>query len=115
MKRILIVLAFLVVAAGVLWFATGGLQRTAQGRIETALAAEGLPQPLAACMGERLAERLSLAQLRRIERAMAGGADEGSQSSASILLVLESVRRIDDPEIIEVVAGSAAICALGGE
>lgn len=70
---------------------------------------------MAACVGERLADRLSLAQLRRIEQAMESEAGEGPATSASVLVLLERVRRIGDPEIIEIAAGTAAVCALGSE
>ncbi len=114
MKRALVVIGLFVAAGIGLWLATGGIQRTARDRIGAALVAEGLPQPMASCMGERLAERLSLAQMRRIEQAMAGGADEGQGSSGGVLVMLERIRRIDDPEILDIAAGTAAICAFGG-
>ena len=108
MKRIALVAALLVVAAAVIWFATGGVERSAQARIETALVEQGLPQPFAACMADRLATRLSVSQLRELE-----GAFAREDRARTVSEMLESARGIEDRAIVETAAASAAICAFG--
>ncbi|MDQ4086666.1 MAG: hypothetical protein M3177_01410 [Pseudomonadota bacterium] len=76
-------------------------------RLRTGLMNAGLSEPIAACMAERMAGRLSLVQLRRMSdlpRAReAGGLDE----------FLHRVRSLRDGEILRVTAGAAARCAAG--
>ena len=105
-------LAILFVAVAIVWAATGGLDRMAADRIETALVEQGLPQPLAYCMGERLSQRLSFGQLRTLQAA----AEDATTSERQFVLpaFLERIRRLDDPHIVEVAASSAAICAFAG-
>lgn len=110
MKRLLIVLALLAVVGAVVWATLGGgLQGTAEDRLEAELTARGLPQPMAACMAERMAERLSVFQLNKLkELAPEEGEADGPLSVAELL---ERVRRVDDAEVLEVTASSAAVCA----
>jgi len=113
MKRILIVLALLVVGGVVLWATVGGgLQATVEDRLEHELVARGLPQPMAECMAGRMAERLSVAQLRKLEnlRAEDGEAD----IPLGIAELLDRIRRVGDSEVLEVAASSAAVCAFAG-
>ena len=75
-------------------------------RLRTGLMNAGLSEPLAACMAERMADRLSLMQLRRLgdlPRAReAGGLDE----------FLHRVRALGDREILAVIASAGAGCAV---
>ena len=75
------------------------------------MVAAGLPQPMAECMAGRMADRLSIDQLRKLEslRPEEGEAD----IPLNIAEFLERVRRVDDPEVLEVSTTSAAICAFG--
>ena len=87
----------------------GGLQDTAEVRLEDEFVARGLPQPMAGCMAERMAQRLSVLQLRKLENLRA---QEGERAiPLSIAEFLERVRRVDDGEVLEVAASSAAVCA----
>ena len=108
MKRILVGLTIILAVAGGIWFAAGGPSRTIEHRIAADLVDNGLPQPMAGCMAGRMATRLSLAQLRRLQAAFAQD-DHGE--AATVSGALESIRQIDDPETIEVAASSAALCA----
>ncbi|QPC99513.1 hypothetical protein [Qipengyuania soli] len=112
MKRVLLVIVVLLIAGGAVWFFTGGPERVARQRIESELVARGLPQPMAECMATRMSEQLSIAQLRKLEalKPEAGEADV----PMTVAGVLERVRRVGDPEVVEVTATSAAICAFGG-
>lgn len=102
----------LLVVAGAVWYFTGGPERVARQRIESELLARGLPQPMAECMATRMSEQLSIAQLRKLE---ALKPEEGEADvPLTVAGVLERVRRVGDPEAVEVTATSAAICAFGG-
>ena len=108
MRKIVIIVAVLLVGIGAwVWF--GGFERVTAGRIETALAERGVPQPIAACMGTRLSERLSLSQLRELERLGEREAEAGMPTST--VEFLERIRSVEDRELIEVVGTSAAICS----
>jgi len=113
MKRILIVLALLVVGGLVLWATVGGgLQATVEDRLEDEFVARGLPQPMAECMAGRMAQRLSVTQLRKLENLRAE--DGEGDVPLSIAELLERVRRVGDSEVLEVAASSAAVCAFAG-
>ncbi|WP_370189382.1 hypothetical protein [Qipengyuania sp.] len=110
MKQLLIVLALLALAGAILWATVGGgLQGSVEDRLEAEFVARGLPQPMAECMAGRMAERLSVNQLRKLEKL---APEEGEADvPLSMAEVLERIRRVDDPEVLEVAAGSAAVCA----
>ena len=113
MKRALIVAALLVVAGVIVWATIGGgLQSTVEDRLETEMVARGVPQPMAECMAGRMAERLSVAQIRKLEDLRAQ--DGETQVPLSVAEFLERVRRVGDNEVVEVTASSAAICAFSG-
>ena len=64
-----------------------------EARLRAGLVEAGLSEPLAACMAERMVDRLSLMQLRRIaDLKHAGRAD-------SLDTFLHRVRSLRDPEI----------------
>ena len=112
MKRVAIILAVLVIAGLILWATVGGgFQGSVEDRLEDEMVAAGLPQPMAECMAGRMADWLSIGQLRKLEslRPEEGEAD----IPLNIAEFLERVRRVDDPEVLEVSATSAAICAFG--
>jgi hypothetical protein len=78
-----------------------------EARLRTGLINAGLPRPLAACMAERMVDRLSLAQLMRI-------ADlPRAREAETIDAFLRRVRALGDPEILGVATSSAGLCAIG--
>ncbi|MCW4462316.1 hypothetical protein OK349_11420 [Sphingomonas sp. BT-65] len=78
-----------------------------EDRLRTGLVNAGLPRPLAACMAERMVDRLSLAQLMRL-------ADlPRAREAESVDRFLRRVRALGDPEILSVTSSSAALCATG--
>lgn len=78
-----------------------------EARLRTGLVNAGLPRPLAACMAERMVDRLSLAQLMRI-------ADlPKAREAESVDKFLRRIRSLGDPEIVAVATSSAALCATG--
>ena len=77
-----------------------------EDRLRTGLRSAGLPAPLSACMAERMVDRLSLLQLRR----MAGLPK--ARDSQTLDQFLYRLRSLGDPEIVAVASSSAAVCAL---
>ena len=98
MIRNLAILAALLASAGC-------VSKLAQGRVERALINAGLSESNAACMAERMTDRLSIAQLRKLERL------EGEKRS--IADYVAAVRRVGDAEALSVIATSAALCTTG--
>lgn len=111
MRRAVLVLFVLVLVGVSAWLYFGGIERVTASRIERTLVARGIPEPMAGCMAVRMADRLSLAQLRRLERL---GPDEGeSAEPRSAGDLLARLRRVDDPEAVQIAATAAAVCAFG--
>jgi hypothetical protein len=75
-----------------------------EARLRAGLINAGLAEPLAACMAERMADRLSLAQLSRI------GDLPRARQSVSLDELLHRVRALRDAQILTVTASSAALC-----
>ncbi|QZD89064.1 hypothetical protein K3148_09465 [Qipengyuania aurantiaca] len=109
MRKAIIWIAVLAIVGMGLWGYFGGFERVTAGRIESALVTRGVPQPVAACMGTRLSERLTISQLRDLERIGEREAEAGLPTST--VEFLERIRSVEDAELIEVVGTSAAICS----
>ena len=76
-----------------------------EAKLRTGLINAGLPRPMAACMAERMVDRLSLKQLMRI-------ADlPRAREAESVPQFLKRVRALGDLEILAVATSSAALCA----
>lgn len=90
--------------------ALGACSSLAKPTVETALRDAGLQAPMAACMAKRMTDRLSIAQLQKLERLK--GAPGEKVSDLSLSDMMARVRRIDDPEVVAVVTSSGAACAL---
>jgi hypothetical protein len=78
-----------------------------EARLRSGLENAGLSRPMAACMAQRMADRLSLMQLRRI------GDLPYASSSVSVSEFLHRVRALGDAQILGVSSSSAALCAVG--
>ncbi|MEJ7927752.1 hypothetical protein WG908_13430 [Sphingobium sp. AN641] len=78
-------------------------------RLRAGLMDAGLSPRLATCMAQRMADRLSLVQLRRLQSlASLRKADVGS---LSVDRFLYKVRALEDPEIFVVTSKAAINCA----
>lgn len=85
---------------------------TPETRIRNALVDAGLSKPVAACMADRMVDRLSLGQLNKLR-----GLGKLQDKSAKKLSIEEFVKRtkaLQDSEILSVVTTSGVICAIGG-
>ncbi len=109
MRRVLIVVVVLALLGVGAWAWFGGFQQVTAARIETTLVERGVPRPMASCMGARMADRLTLSQLRKLRQL--GPADGESAVPISTRELLARLRRVDDPEAMRIAATSAAICA----
>lgn len=82
---------------------------TPETRLRTGLVNAGLSQSIAACMADRMVDRLSLLQLRRLG-SLASLKDKNA-GDLSLNQFLHKVRALKDPEILTVTTSSAALCA----
>lgn len=78
-----------------------------EARLRHGLENAGLSRAMAACMAERMVDRLSLLQLRRI------GDLPYASSSISVSEFLHRIRALGDAQILGVASSSAALCAAG--
>ena len=83
---------------------------TPEARLRTGLNNAGLSKAMSACMAERMVDRLSLVQLRRLSAL--GSLKDKQITDLSLAQFLHKVRALKDPEILTVSTSSAALCAL---
>ncbi len=79
--------------------------KLAEGRVKSALVEAGISDANAACMAERMTDRLSIGQLKRLQSLQ--GAKRGIGG------YLATVRRLGDAELLGVTTSAAALCASG--
>lgn len=83
---------------------------TPEQRVRAGLMEAGLSRPMAACMAERMVDRLSLLQLRRIGRI--GDLRDANLRELTVDQFLHRARALHDPEILAVMTTSAGLCAI---
>ena len=98
MHRTLIIIALL---AG-----SGCVQQIKESRVKSALTEGGLSEPLAACMAHRMASKLTIRQLRSLQKVNATRGRTISQFIAAL-------RQNGDADAVEVTVSSAALCKTG--
>ncbi|MDJ0976979.1 MAG: hypothetical protein QNI87_00415 [Erythrobacter sp.] len=111
MLRGLIILTLAIVLGAGAYFVLrddGVLEQVTAERVEQALLDNRVPEPMAACMGPRLADRLSIGQLRALERAKPQAGE--STLPLSTGEAMARLRRIDDREAVEQVVIVAGGC-----
>ena len=79
--------------------------KLAFGQVKSAMIDAGLSEPNAACMAERLTDRLTLVQLQKLKQLKG--------EKRSLWDYTAAVRRVGDAEAVSVTASSAALCASG--
>jgi len=84
---------------------TACVETIAESRVQSALLDAGLSAANADCMAERMVDRLSIAQLRKLQKLRGEKRSLGDYVSA--------VRRVGDAEALAVTASSAALCGTG--
>ena len=83
----------------------GCVQDIKQDRTKVALVNAGVDEPTAGCMSHRMAQKLSIPQLRRLEAL--GGPKQGW------IDYVAAVRRVHDNDALEVLLSSLALCKTG--
>ena len=91
--------------------ALAGCALTPEQRVNAALRDAGVPARVASCMAERMADRLSIEQLKEL-KTLAKGHEPGEKMSAK--RILKRVAAIGDPEIISVTSSAAIGCYIAG-
>ena len=86
-------------------------QTIAKSRVESALVEAGLGAKTATCMAERMVDRLSISQLRKLEGLKARSGEAARPTTLNGYI--DRVRRVGDPEVLAVTSSSAALCAVG--
>jgi hypothetical protein len=83
---------------------------TPEARVRTALMDAGLSRPIAACMADRMVDRLSLIQLNKLN----GLKKLRGQNIRKVTFddFLRRTRALQDPEILGVTTSSGLICAV---
>ena len=101
----------LALIAPVVLLTAGCVEAIAESRVRTALLDAGVPAGDADCMSQRMVDRLTIEQLRKLEalKARAGEAERPSNLSDFVA----RIRRVGDEEVVAVTASSAALCATG--
>ncbi len=107
---ILILLAVLGVGAWLYW--GGGMQVVTERSVKIALVEAGVPEKQAECMAPRMTERLTPEQLRKLERVAPEEGEAALPRDAGEALA--RIRRVDDPQAVEVTIRAAAACTFGG-
>ncbi|MFA7586730.1 MAG: hypothetical protein WCY11_11145 [Novosphingobium sp.] len=93
----------LVVALGLA--STACVSKLAYGRVKEALLDAGLSERNASCMADRMTDKLTIGQLRKLERLKG--------EKRSLMDYVAAVRQVDDLDAVEVTVSSAALCATG--
>ena len=90
---------------------TACVEKIAESRVRSALSEAGLSNENASCMAERMVDRLTIAQLKKLEalKARKGERDK----PLTVAEFVERVRRVGDAEVVAVTASSAGLCAVG--
>ena len=89
----------------VLLACAGCVETIAESRVRSALVEAGLSSSDANCMARRMVDRLTIAQLRKLE------ALEGDRQTLDEYV--EAVRQVGDAETLAVTASSAVLCTTG--
>lgn len=85
---------------------------TPESKVRSRLIGLGVSPPIAGCMAERMVDRLSYAQLRRLGEL--GGISKQDMRDMRVGELIERTRALQDPEIFSVVSRAALGCAIAG-
>lgn len=109
-KLIIAVLLVLLLAGGALY--TGLANPVVEMQVKSALVQSGLGEKRAACMAERMVDRLTIVQLWKLRQGMAPQEGEPEEGYGLGELV-KRLDRVDDSEAVAVLTTSAGLCAIG--
>ncbi|PNQ04825.1 hypothetical protein [Sphingobium sp. SA916] len=83
-----------------------------ESRLRTGLIDAGISPRMAGCMAERMVDRLSLTQLRRLQSL--ASLRKSHMGDMTVDRFLFKVRALEDPEIFAVTSKAAIVCAIDG-
>jgi hypothetical protein len=81
-----------------------------ESRVRAGLIEAGLSPRMAGCMAERMVDRLSLVQLRRLQSLTS--LRNSHMADMTVDRFLYKVRALEDPEIFMVTSKAAIVCAI---
>ena len=81
-----------------------------ESRLRTGLIDAGVSPRMAGCMAERMVDRLSLAQLRRLQSL--ASLRKSHKGDMTVDRFLFKVRALEDPEIFAVTSKAAIVCSI---
>ncbi|MFN4112975.1 MAG: hypothetical protein ACK4GD_03425 [Sphingomonadaceae bacterium] len=90
---------------------TGCVETIAESRVKSALLEAGLSERNSTCMAQRMVDRLTISQLRKLEGLKARKGE--SVRPTTLKGYVERVQRVGDAEVLTVTSSSAALCAVG--
>lgn len=85
---------------------------TPQTRLERGLIKAGLSKTQSSCMADRMVDKLSLIQLRRLSSL--GNFENEKLRDMSVSRFMRNIRSLKDPEILTVTTRAAIGCAISG-
>ena len=88
----------------------GCVQAIAESRVRSALSEAGLNDRVSECMAGRMVDRLTIEQLKKLERLKTRAAE---RDPVTVRDYLGRVARVGDAEVVAVTSSSAALCATG--
>lgn len=109
-KLIIGVLLILLLAGGALL--TGLANPLVERQVAGALVDAGIGEARAACMAERMVDRLTIGQLWKLRQGTAAQ-DGEPEDGYGLGELIKRLRRVDDGEAVAVLTTSAGLCALG--
>ena len=110
--RKLVIALVLIVALGAGALFTGLANPLVEMQVRSALVDSGIGEKRAACMAERMVERLSIGQLYKLRQGMPPLEGEPEDGYGMGELV-KRLRRVEDGEAVAVLTTSAGLCAVG--
>lgn len=108
---VILVLVFLIGLGAWLFLREDGLmEQVTEARVAEALLDNGVPPVMTQCMAPRLVDRLSIDQLRKLERIAPGKGEPALPTSTDA--ALERIQRVDDDQAVEQLALVAGRCGI---
>ena len=111
MRKLFVGLLLIVLIAGGALY-TGLANPVVAWQVKGALVQSGIGEKRAACMAERMVDRLTIVQLWKLRQGMT--AKEGEpEEGYGLGELIKRLRRVDDGEAVAVLTTSAGLCAIG--
>ncbi|MFO6430161.1 hypothetical protein ACLBKT_08730 [Erythrobacter sp. W302b] len=111
MRKLLLWIVVLAVLAGGALF-SGLANPLVEMQVKGALVESGIGEKRAACMAERMVDRLTIPQLWKLRQGMAAQAGE-PEEGYGLGELIKRLDRVDDGEAVAVLTTSAGLCAIG--